>query len=75
MTAEEYSDVVRAEREERLRVLRSDLAKAQAKVYAIVGDDRLGNWGLSAVEIKKVNRLRAKRDKALLALEQEEAAL
>lgn len=73
MTAEEYSDVVRAEHEERLRVLRENLDKAQAKVYAVVGDDRLGNWGLSAVEIKKVNRLRNARNKALIALEQEEA--
>lgn len=73
MTAEEYSDLVRAEHEERLRVLRENLAKAQAKVYAVVGDDRLGNWGLSAVEIKKVNRLRSARNKALIALEQEEA--
>lgn len=73
MTAEEYSDLVRAEHEERLRVLRENLDKAQAKVYAFVGDDRLGNWGLSAVEIKKVNRLRSARNKALIALEQEEA--
>ena len=43
---------------------RAQVERAEARLYSVVGSGRLGDWGLTAVQIKQATRLRRECRKA-----------